>query len=141
MKIVSGVGLMLFDFSGKMLLLKELQSKVHYCKLAGMLSFPIETIEDGETSDQALERLIVEEVGVPIPATLSFFEDFLIRLNGTFTEKLYVYSGVCAKSFIARPTDTDIEYYGWMLPRKILELPRGQIRVEMEPVLWRYLAH
>lgn len=141
MKIVSAVGLLLFDFSGKMLLLKELQSKIHYCKLAGMLSFPIETIENGETNDQALARLVIEEVGVPIPATLSFFEEFLIRLNGTFTERLYVYSGVCKKSFIAHPTDTDIEFYGWMLPRKMLELSRDQIRVEMEPVLWHYLAH
>ena len=139
MEVVSGVGLVLFDLIGRILLLKELKSKIHYCKVAGMLSVPIETIEEGESNDQALRRLIVEEIGVPIEAKPTFFKELMIKLNGTFTERLYVYTGMCEESFVARPTDTDIVYFGWMFPRQIMNLPLGQKRVEIEPILRSYL--
>lgn len=147
MKIVSAVGLMLFNFNSELLLLRELEAKVHYCKKAGMLSFPIETIEKGETPNQALDRLIDEEIGMPIMAAPFLYKKFKIKLNGSFTEKLHVFIGVCRSEFVAYPKDIDVEYYGWMLPRDFLNLPklpepfREQIRVEMPKVLWDYLAH
>jgi hypothetical protein len=140
MRIVSGVGLLLFDSDGRILLLEELESKLHYCKVAGMLSIPIETIKERETCNLAIERLIVEEVGVPIAEAPSFFKEFMIKLNDRFTERLFVFMGVCEKSFVARPNDTDIAYYGWFLPQNILDFPPGKVRVEVEPVLRSYLG-
>jgi hypothetical protein len=141
MKIVRSVGLLLLDNLGRILLLKELESKTHYGKVAGMISIPIKTIEEGETSDQALNRLIIEEVGAPICASPAFFEEFTIMLNGTYTERLRVFTGVCTKSFVAHPNNTDIVCLGWIKPRELLSVSPGLRRVEVEPVLWSFLAH
>lgn len=135
MKLVSSVGLVLFDPEGRILVLKELESKPHYGKMAGMLSVPIETVEDGENNDQALVRLVDEEVGVPIDGTLSFFQELRVRLNNSYTERMYIYKGVCRLAFVAKPKDTDVQFFGWMLPQRILELPKEQRRLEVDPVV------
>src|SRR5680860_551748 len=134
MKIVSSVGLLLFDPNGRILLLRELESKLHYGKVAGMLSVPIETVEVGEVANQTLQRLLHEEIGVPINGRLSYYRRLYIKLNDAYTEMVFLYTGVCASGLVAVPTDTDIEYFGWMSPQDILSLPTGQIRIEVEPI-------
>jgi len=140
MKIVSSVGLVLFDPEGRILMLKELESKPHYGKVAGMLSVPIETIEEGEMVDQTLRRLVIEEIGEPIYSLLSYSKRLMITLNDNFTERMFVYVGLCHKSFVAHPNDTDVEYFGWMPPKAIMDLAPGQLRLEMEPILCSYFG-
>jgi len=140
MEIVSSVGLMLFDSAGRLLLLRELESKLHYGKVAGMLSVPIETVEQGEVPSQTLRRLLIEEVGVPFSGRIDFFKRLYIKLNYAYTERIFVYSGVCGSSFVAQPKDTDIEYFGWMLPRDIIDLDPGQTRLEVDEILCVYLS-
>ena len=144
MKIVHGVGLLLFEPTGKMLLLTELISKPHYNKFAGMVTPPLETIEDGETRDKALERLIPEEIGEdedgePIKIVSAFFKEFLIKLSDTHSVQLYVYTGTVEEAFVAHPNDTDIAYFGWMHPRELLQLDVDKRRREVEPILRSYL--
>ncbi len=140
MKIVRSVGLILFDSVGRVLLVKELESKIHYGKVAGMITVPIETIKNGENRVQALRRLLKEEIGEQIEGPISFYEEFLIRLNDAFTERLYVYKSACKNSFIAHPNDTDIEHFGWMLPQEIYKFSPGRIRLEVEPIMSSYLS-
>jgi ADP-ribose pyrophosphatase YjhB (NUDIX family) len=140
MKVVSSVGLLLFDSTGRILILKELEDKPHYRKVAGMLSFPIETVEEGEVADQTFRRLLHEEVGTTFEGEFNFFKEHRIRLNKTYTENMSIYIGVCGIGFEAQPQDTDVQFYGWMFPRRILSLPPKQIRVEVKPVLGLYLG-
>jgi 8-oxo-dGTP pyrophosphatase MutT (NUDIX family) len=140
MKVVGSVGLVIFDPKGKVLLLKELESKIHYGKLAGMLSFPIETIEEGETSDQTIIRLVDEEIGVPLNGLTVFNKEFMIQLNGSFTESISVYVCKCAQRFVAHPKDSDVEYFGWRWPRQIMKFTPGLVRLEVKPVLGSILG-
>ena len=139
MKIVYGVGLLLFEPTGKLLVLRELESKPYYNKKAGMLSPPLETIEKGETNRQAVQRLIYEEIGGSVEEKPCFFESFLIKLSKEFSVRLHVYRCNTQKEFVAYPNDTDIEYYGWMHPYEILELATQKRRREVEPILLSYL--
>lgn len=139
MKLVSSVGLLLFDQSGRILLLRELETKLHYGKVAGMLSVPIETIEQGEKVNQTFRRLLVEEVGVLVDGRFIFFKRFQIKLNDAYTEEMSVFTGICKTSFVPHPKDTDVQYFGWMLPRDILNLSPGQVRLEVKPLLGLYL--
>lgn len=63
MERVLAVALLIVSPAGRIFCLEELQDKVQYEKYSGMISFPIETIEDGEDREHALERLLREEVG------------------------------------------------------------------------------
>lgn len=144
MQFVSSVGLLLFAPDKKMLIIKELTDKVQYEKVAGMLSVPIETVEPGENTLQALRRLVVEEVGFNSDShemttlddiKLSFQTTLRIVLNSSYTEIMTVYVGRCQNSFVASPGDDDIEYYGWMTADELLTLPKGQLRVEMHSII------
>ena len=139
MNIVKGVGLLLFDPQGKIFILRELQSKPHYNKVAGMLSPPLETVEQGETNPLALKRLVYEEIGVSIQYSPKFFKEILIKLSKKYSVKLYMYTGNVKKQFIGKPNDTDIEYYGWMKPNEILNLKPNEKRIEVDTIIQLYL--
>jgi 8-oxo-dGTP pyrophosphatase MutT (NUDIX family) len=137
MKIICGVGLLLREPAGKVLILRELQSKPHYGKYAGMLTLPFETIEDGETTYDALRRLIHEEIGVEIveiAVDLVSFKEFFIELSGDYSAQLFVFTGTVTQQFIACPNDTDVEYYDWMSPQDILRLDPRHRRQEVVPI-------
>lgn len=139
MTIVDGVGLLLIGPDDRIFLLRELRGKAHFGKAAGMVSFPIETIEPNETSFQALGRLIKEEIGVSMLNLPMFFKKFMINLNGIYTEQLFMYQLRCPENFVATPDDDDVEHFGWLLPNQILELGAGRIRLEVRPVIGAYL--
>jgi ADP-ribose pyrophosphatase YjhB (NUDIX family) len=137
--VLSGVGLLLFNPSKEILLLRELSSKPQNGKVAGMLSMPLETIEPGETPDQALQRMIYEEVDAALKATFSFLDEITVKLTDARSVRLYMYIGECSASFVAHPNDSDIEYFGWMMPDDILRLGSTKRRIEVAPVLRLYL--
>jgi 8-oxo-dGTP pyrophosphatase MutT (NUDIX family) len=138
MQIISGVGLILFEPKGKTLVLRELKSKPHYGKYAGMLSIPLETIEDGETKESALKRLmheeIGEEIGKKIAVEVTFLNEFFIELSATHSVRLFIFTGIAGHEFVARPNDTDVEYYGWMSLRDIMQLNPKSLRQEIMPI-------
>jgi len=141
MKTIDGVGLMLFDQDGRILMLSMSEGKTDYSQIAGMLSVPIETIAAGESYDRALVRLIVEKVGrgkVIVPPT--FYREFTIKLSRTITERLSLYTGYCEISFDARPTSKNVQFYGWLPPRTIVNLPDRRKRPGIGPIISSYLA-
>lgn len=131
MQIIFGVGLILFAPTGKVLVLRELKSKPHNGKYSGMLSIPFETMEEGETKESALKRLIHEEIGREVTADLVFFKEFLVELNVNHSVQLFVFTGTVTHQFVACPNDTDVEYYGWMSPQDILRLNPENRRKEV----------
>lgn len=59
---VQGVALIVHNKEGKILILKEFNSKPDIGKFFGMFGIPMETIKEGETEESALARLIEEEL-------------------------------------------------------------------------------
>ncbi len=132
---VHGVGLVISNAAGNIMLLQELKDKPYFGKKAGMLSIPFEGIEGLESPDEAIIRLLFEEVGAPIELQPTFFKEMLVQLTEHFSVKLYVYTAKCDDSFVGRPFDTDISYFGWLTPAEILCLDPNQVRIEVAPVL------
>ncbi len=137
-RIIQGVGLLLIEPNGKLLVLKELQNKPHIRKEAGMLSFPLETIKEGELFEDTLLRLVTEEIGIPIElkevqkiGTFDFKHD-------TCEARVYMFIAHVNKAFVAKPTDTDIDFHGWMDPNELLNIKHK--RVEVQPILNSYLC-
>lgn len=59
---IRGVALIVSNPHREILIVKELQTKPHYGKYAGMFSPPMETSHDGERDSSALGRLVAEEL-------------------------------------------------------------------------------
>lgn len=134
---IIGVGLLLF-LQNRLLTVKELQGKHHYHKLAGMLSFPLETFKKEDNGIQGTtHRLLQEELGIskeevdlwgfapkifkPIPGRRDIAMFYGV---GTFL-------GNPNRKF--RPMDTDVAIAGWKTPTDLLR--EKSIRVEVRPVL------
>ncbi len=137
--VVKAVGLLLFDGLGRILLLEELVDKLHYSKSAGMVSFPIETIKTDESKEEALERLIFEEIGVTITPTPDFFGTLDVKVNEKYSGLISTYVGTCNESFESVPNDTDVKHFGWMFPINVLRRPPKEKRVEVDQILTEYL--
>ncbi|MBI2610829.1 NUDIX hydrolase [Candidatus Kaiserbacteria bacterium] len=58
-----GVALIVVNPNGEVLVLKELEAKPDLEKYVGIYSIPMETVEKGESEQEALARLITEELG------------------------------------------------------------------------------
>lgn len=131
--MIYGVGLILHNPTGHILVIRELVAKPEIEKEAGMLSIPLETTNDGEDSYMTLIRLLIEEVG----RNLTIRD---VRHFKTFTVKdteIRCYTGFCdhAKSEF-NPTSDDVEIVGWMTPRGLLQ---QRVRREVPPILNAYL--
>jgi len=134
--IIKGVGLLLFEPQGKLLVLRELQDKPHIKKEAGMLSFPLETTEGNETFEETLWRLVSQEIGVALAMHAEEIGRFKFFYD-TCTVHACMFAAHVQQTFIARPTDTDIIYHGWMHPTDLLEVVHK--RVEVAPILRSHL--
>ncbi len=62
MEIIRGVALIVADPHGRILLLREFESKPQFGKAAGMRSIPMETAGPGELNVTTLRRLVTEEL-------------------------------------------------------------------------------
>ena len=138
MDTIKGVGLIvLAKDTGKILTVKELEDKPSVKKVAGMRSFPEETVKYHEEIVEAMHRLMIEEIGIVIHEKIVYFiEDEVvvpllpnIRMSVGFTE--------VPTEFEANPADRDIVFGGWF---DINDLIEGDIlvRVETRPILERY---
>ncbi|MDP3965082.1 MAG: NUDIX hydrolase [bacterium] len=136
--ITTGVGLLLFNQEGKIMVVRELRDKPVILKRAGMLSFPLETWKpqiDRDFSD-TLRRLMEEELGgefpcedlrlfgvwsvIPLTVTIVFTARYCGRTDAKFTSK-----------------DSDVEVVGWVSPPDLLQ---NSVRREVAPVMDELLA-
>lgn len=131
-----GVGLILLaKTTGRMLVLRELRSKPEIEKKAGMISFPLETVNLREKKEDAVQRLIAEEIGTPISVLPVFFGGEFRIISNVITLASY---GICGEEFIATPMDSDVEFFGWTIPRELL-CPNKFVRKEVYPVITSFL--
>lgn len=128
----TGVGLIVMaKETGRILTLKELGDKLSVEKKSGMISFPLETMESGERKEETVKRLMIEEIGMLIEGNIIFFGgDFFIVKNAR-TLAAFIY---CEEEFIPRPTDTDVEFFGWMNLSELMN-PEAFVRKEVRPIL------
>lgn len=135
MERVLAVALLIISPLGRIFCLEELQDKVQYEKCAGMISFPIETIEEGESKENALERLLTEEVG-----SFLFLSDpdFLGEVDMDFStgrkSRIFCYGVLSPEEFRGNPSDTDIRFFGWKSFEELLSLEENSRRREVFPV-------
>lgn len=136
MRTIEGVGLILFDQDGRILMFSMHEVKTNHSEVTGVLSVPIETIKDGESIDSALVRLIVDRVGsgrVQVPPTP--YKVFTRKLGDAITEKISLFISKCDLSFDARLSVQDMKFYGWMAPQAIMNLSAERIRPGIEPII------
>lgn len=142
--MIIGVGFLLFapiDGAFKLFVLKELKGKSEYHKVAGMVSFPLETFEARDVCPQnTIPRLIGEEMGIDLGMVreLGFSREAFHLIPGRADITTFygfgVYAGDPNGEF--SPTDTDIAFAGWMTPEELL----GQyVRIEVGPILGHFL--
>lgn len=142
---VIGIGFLLLTFiegHWRILTIKELGSKPEINKESGMISFPIETLEERDKSEEgALLRLIKEETGITLKQ-IQFYEMVPKRFSSVDyvgLEMIYAYgvfNGDYRQNFI--PRDTDIVYAGWWTIEELLSFPKR--RIEVSPILQHFKA-
>lgn len=139
---VLAVALLIISPLGRIFCLEELRDKSQYEKRAGMISFPIETMEDGEGRERALERLLVEEVGTsPCLSDPVFFGEVDMEFVTGRESRIFCYAVFSPKEFVGNPIDTDIRFYGWVCFADFFEMEGAGRRKEVIPVLNQFLEY
>ncbi len=142
-----GVGFLLFSTdskNSKIFVVRELKDKPEIYKRKGMLSFPLETFKKSDGGfDGTLDRLIVEEIGVPRNMVLVdriVPENFYLIPGRSDIITVYGYGffrgNPAAHLF---PSDDDIAFAGWYTCEELLNYPLT--RVETAPILQHFLKN
>lgn len=139
-KPLTGIGFVLFNHYGEIFTIKELKSKPHYSKEAGMISFPLETQEDFDNGDtDTVERLIEEELDPRLRAYISCFvrdkNNFNLIPERPDIVTRYHFGFLTKKAPIddIEIVEKDVEFHGWMNPTRLFMT--DLIRVEVRPIL------
>jgi hypothetical protein len=147
MKKIVGVGFLMFTFKNgdlpELLTIEELKDKPEYCKKAGMISFPLETVEEEDGGFQGtIIRLLKEEVGIHLGQVIIceiIPEKFQLIPGRNDVDTVYAYGifkgNTDPSNF--KPRDNDIRFAGW---KTIKELRSGFVRVEVGPVLDHFIT-
>ena len=135
-----GVGLLLLSSNIRLLVLKELESKPQSRKQAGMLSFPLETLEVTEAPINGIARLIKEEVDHAQVGNI-----FALQQLGEyhFTHPgcdviIHAYQARASHEFEAQPADSDVEHFGWIEPALLIAYQH--VRLEVTPIIHALLS-
>lgn len=117
--MLQGVVLLLFQDKDqkKVWTVREQRDKAVNGKRAGMTSIPMETMEPGETKENALLRLLIEEVGVGlVDLPLEIGEVYFPATATTAAYRLHCYAGVIADPHdTPQPSDLDdVRPNGWL---------------------------
>lgn len=126
---IYGVVAIILSFDGKILVVEETENRPEYDKKAGDISNPTETIEEGETELEALERLLEEEVGVREGMICDPDEDWIgdYQIGGTdIWGRAYLvhYQGRSDSSQIFKAEDGEVINHRWIEPSEIGKMPR-----------------
>lgn len=136
MRFIKGVGLVLFDQDGRILMFSTSSVETDCGRTTAKLSVPATTTRTGESDLEALVRLIVDEIGngtveVP-PKSIGVFDH---KLSETVTERLSLFIGKCGLGFDVPTKIQDFVFFGWMPPQAIINRPAEQIRPGIEPII------
>ena len=139
-----GVGLLLF-LDGRILTIKELRDKPEIKKEAGMISFPIETLEDEDINPfETIKRLLWEELGLILNQVrfLGFSPNKfnLIPKREDITTLYGVAKFLGSPEYIFVPKDDDIAIAGWKTPWELLSAEKSKVRIEVHSILNDFLA-
>ena len=118
-----GVALIVSDPLGEVLIVRELESKPHIGKCAGMFSPPMETSHNGEPDCLALARLVDEELpGLANHIKIDSRRRGAYRVVRGVWVSLYV--GQSQNSLLPTPDkrSEEIEGHAWVLPKDALML-------------------
>jgi 8-oxo-dGTP pyrophosphatase MutT (NUDIX family) len=142
MSLLQGVALFLADGNGHFWTVVEMADKPAVGKMAGMISIPMETMEDGEEPEDALQRLLAEEVGEGVSGTpTEIGNTYFPGDNGTIAYRIFCFHLECAavRGVQLSPGDSDdVAPHGWLTRRKVSELgERGRREL---PRLLKHLA-
>ncbi len=138
-QFIRGVGLILFAPDKRILAIEELVDKPILEKKARMISFPMETMEKGETPEMTLGRLLYEEVfGDKSFHGVNLTVPKIIRCNhfsfckGRVRTMLITYTARTESKFIPEPLDKDVSFYGWETIDNLMKT--GRLRIEASRV-------
>ena len=135
---ITGVGLLLFS-GGRLMTVRELTSKPEIHKLAGMISFPLETFKQTDENPRGtIKRLLKEELGITNPDHVGVWgiAPKIFKLIPK-RDDIQTFYGVA--NFLGdpetrfQPEDDDIEISGWKTPAQLLNMEL--IRIEVAPIL------
>jgi ADP-ribose pyrophosphatase YjhB (NUDIX family) len=136
-----GVALILRNWHGKVLVLREKQTKLELGKMAGMYSIPMETVKilEGETPREAVERMIREEVPC-FDKHVEFAPDWERAYRARRGIWVLLYTGFTWRvdtPILTKPSD-EVDDHRWMFPQDILKLwTRKGVR---EMIMDRYFS-
>ncbi len=118
--LLRGVALMIVNPEGAILLLQELEAKPDLGKYVGIYSIPMETIEEGEDEQEALARLIAEELG-GLPVEVEPEYRGLYWIAPYARASLYVGRTKTNRLPIGPQKLGEVDGYQWVSPKKALE--------------------
>ncbi len=130
--VVRAVGLILLCRHGSHILtIEERKDKPAIEKKAGMVSFPLETLEDGESYDDALRRLLKEEIGIAynnitLPGQCGVFSR---QFESGIIAHYVIYMSQCRGTIRYDPHDDDVVFHGWLRPHDLETYPCIRIEV------------
>ncbi|MBI2439293.1 MAG: NUDIX hydrolase [Candidatus Moranbacteria bacterium] len=144
MRAKTGVGFILssvVDKETKFLVIEELRDNEEIFKKSGMISFPLETMEEGESPKETIFRLLEEELGIAShEVEISEIPGQKFRFfPGKNIVTRYGYGFLLGDPYRAfTPKDTDIRIRGWMSIEELRGY--GNVRVETLPILNHFVA-
>lgn len=118
---VRGVALIIeHPSSGHILTLREMEDKPWLGKLAGMRSIPMETLRDSESHDEAIQRLIHEELSdLPVLPDIMRIGAYLIVPRIWVT----LYTARSASTDLTEVAKThEVDSHAWVSPEQALGL-------------------
>ena len=140
-EVVAGVAVFAVTPDGCFYAVRERRTKRKTLKIKGMLSAPFETVEAGETYEQAVARTFKEEIvtGLPTPqlgprlCSMCFSEGvwlhaYLIEVDARFNAT----TGLGGE---------DIEPYGWVHSSLVENAPRGLFRPGNREIVASFRAY
>lgn len=125
-----GVALFVRNASGRILILREWETKPHLGKFMGMYSIPMETSLPGESDQAALRRLVREELpGLEDQVRIDLGRVGLYRIVPRVWVSLYV-ATMNSLNLPLKKTN-EVGDYAWIEPERVLTLWLRQGAPEM----------
>lgn len=141
-----GVGFLLIaEFQGAfgIYTIREKRSKPEIFKEAGMISFPLETLEESEHPEEAVMRLYSEEMDVTqeeVEFCRICDREFHLIPGRPDIITLYGFGFFRGDPFRGfHPKDTDIEFAGWKTLDELMALKHK--RIEVAPIVEHFSEH
>ena len=121
-KRIRGVALIVQNPEGKILVLQEYETKIHFGKICGMFSIPMETLKPGEQDCQAVSRLVNEELpGFSFP-----FKNSFCRHVGIYRVAKHVWANLYSVKMenfcLPNSISKEVGNHQWISPREALDL-------------------